>query len=153
MSTGVIVVDGAQEGREVLYQHESWDPLTASPDGRSAERLADHENPELRYLKLRYGAAFQRALAAAFAALGDEQANLLRLQLVDGLRTAQIASIFHVDRSTIKRRLASCREQVLLGTRERLRDELRLSAAEFESLAGLVKSQLHISLSRLLKRG
>ncbi|HUJ25581.1 MAG TPA: sigma-70 family RNA polymerase sigma factor [Myxococcales bacterium] len=123
-----------------------------SPDARSAERLAAGETPELRYLKHRYGAAFREALGAAFATLDDEQANLLRLQLVDGLQTAQIAALFHVDRSTIKRRLARCRAQVLDGTRQRLREKLRLSPAEFESLAGLVESQLHLSLARLLKR-
>lgn len=123
-----------------------------SPDARSAERLAAAETPELRYLKHRYGAAFREALGAAFATLDDEQANLLRLQLVDGLKTAQIAALFHVDRSTIKRRLARCRAQVLDGTRQQLREKLRLSPAEFESLAGLVESQLHLSLARLLKR-
>lgn len=123
-----------------------------SGDMRSAERLAGDDNPELRYLKLRYGAAFQEALGAAFAALDDEQANLLRLQLVDGLRTAQIAALFHADRSTIKRRLARCRAQVLAETRRRLQEKLQLSSAEFESLAGLVKSQLHVSLARLLRR-
>src|SRR5262249_28853837 len=116
-----------------------------SADDRSAERLAGGESPEMRYLKLRYGEAVQEALGAAFARLDDEQANLLRLQLVDGLRTAQIAALFHVDRSTIKRRLSRCRDQVLAETQQRLREKLRLSASEFESLAGLVKSQLHVS--------
>lgn len=124
----------------------------ASADARAAEHLAGADSTELRYLKLRYGAAFREALSAAFATLEDEQANLMRLQLVDGLQTSQIAALFHVGRSTIKRRLASCREQLLAATQERLREKLKLSPDEFESLAGLLQSQLHLSLPRLLKR-
>lgn len=108
--------------------------------------------PELKYLKEKYGKPFQEAVAAAFTTLDDEQANLLRLQIVDGLRTAQIATLFGVDRSTIKRRLAACREHLLDETRKRLIAKLGISPAEFESLAGLVQSQLNVSIERLLKR-
>jgi RNA polymerase sigma-70 factor (ECF subfamily) len=117
----------------------------------SAEELAVGGSPELRYLKERYGKAFEEAVRAAFAALDDEQVNLLRLQIVDGLRTAQIAALFSRDRSTIKRRIAACREQLLERARRHLMSALRLSPAEFESLAGLVQSQLHVSLDRLLR--
>jgi len=108
--------------------------------------------PELKYLKEKYGKPFQEAVSDAFAALDDEQANLLRLQLVDGLRTAQIATLFGVDRSTVKRRLAACRDHLLDETRKRLMAKLGISPAEFESLAGLVQSQLNVSIERLLKR-
>ncbi len=108
--------------------------------------------PELRYLKDRYGKPFEEAVAAAFKSLDDEQCNLLRLQLIDGLRTSQIAALFHVDRSPIKRRLAGCRELLLAETQRLLRAKLGLSAPEFESLAGLVQSQLQVSVERLLKR-
>jgi RNA polymerase sigma-70 factor (ECF subfamily) len=123
-----------------------------SADERAAEQLTGPDNPEMRYLKLRYGKELQDALGEAFATLDDEQANLLRLQLVDGLRTSQIAALFRVDRSTIKRRLAACREQVLAETSARLQARLSLSPAEFVSLAGLVQSQVHLSLTRLLQR-
>jgi RNA polymerase sigma-70 factor (ECF subfamily) len=125
-------------------------PAEGEPDG--AAQLAATGSPELLYLKEHYGAAFQEAVAESFETLDDEQCNLLRLQVIDGLRTAQIASLFRVDRSTIKRRLAACREQVLEGTRQRLRARLRLPGVEFESLAGLLQSQLDVSLSRLLDR-
>jgi len=88
---------------------------------------------------------------AAFATLDAESCNLLRLQIVQGLRTAQIAALFRVDRSTIKRRLAGCRAQLLEETRRHLQEKLNLSPAEFESIAGLVQSQLHLSLERLVR--
>ena len=108
--------------------------------------------PELRFLKDKYGKPFEEAVAAAFTSLDDEQANLLRLQIIDGLRTAQIATLFGVDRATIKRRLAKCREHLLEETRRRLVAKLGISPTEFESLAGLVQSQLNVSIERLLKR-
>jgi RNA polymerase sigma-70 factor (ECF subfamily) len=125
----------------------------APGDEGAADNLAAGTSPELRYLKARYGKAFQQAVTEALASLDDEQCNLLRLQLVDGLRTSQIAQLFGVDRSTIKRRLAACRDRLKDEVQERLRSTLRLSPTELESLAGLVQSQLHVSLAGLLRAG
>jgi RNA polymerase sigma-70 factor (ECF subfamily) len=119
---------------------------TDSPPDLGGER-----DPELGLLQERYGKAFEEALAEAFAALSDEQSNLLKLQIVDGLQTARIAALFHVDRSTIKRRLASCRETLLQETRRILAERLKVSPESFESLARMVQSQLHVSVARLLK--
>jgi RNA polymerase sigma-70 factor (ECF subfamily) len=109
-------------------------------------------DPELRFLKRKYGAQFERALVAAFARLDHEQHNLLRLQIVDGLRTAQIAALFQLDRSTIKRRLAACREAVFAHVQASMAQELDLSPSSLGSLARLLTSQIDVSLSRLLKQ-
>jgi len=116
-----------------------------------AEELAASVAPVLRHFKERFREPFQQAVNAAFAMLDAESCNLLRLQIVQGLRTAQIAALFRVDRSTIKRRLADCRAQLLDETRRHLQEKLSLSTAEFESLAGLVQSELHLSLDRLVR--
>ena len=119
-------------------------------DGQAAEEQAAGESPELRFLKDRYGPVYQDAVRAALATLDGEQRNLLRLQLVEGLRSPQIAGLLGVDRSTINRRLAGCRAQLLAEIRQRLRTALRISTEELDSLAGLVQSQLHVSVARLL---
>lgn len=106
---------------------------------------------ELRFLQQSYGKHFERALAAAFERLDDEQSNLLKLQIVDGLGTGQLAALFRVDRSTIKRRLALCRETLLDATRAALQQELGLSPASFASLARVLTSQLNVSIARILK--
>ncbi|MGZ6144054.1 MAG: ECF-type sigma factor, partial [Myxococcales bacterium] len=118
----------------------------AGEGARAAER-----DEELRFLQQKYGKDFEQALAASFAKLDDEQANLLKLQIVDGLGTAQLAALFRVDRSTIKRRLADCRETLLDQTRVALREKLGLSPESFASLARLLTSQLNVSIARLLK--
>lgn len=115
-----------------------------------AERAVQRD-PELRYLQQAYGRQFEQALESAFALLDDEQANLMALQIVDGLGTAQIAALFRVDRSTIKRRLAACRQTLLDHTHTALREKLGLSPQSFESLARLLTSQLHLSVARILK--
>jgi RNA polymerase sigma-70 factor (ECF subfamily) len=121
-------------------------------DEESADEKATGVDPELRFLKQRYGAQFKKALAASFARLDDEQHNLLRLQLVEGLSTGQIAALFGLDRSTIKRRLAACRETLLAQTQALLRKQLGLSPDSFRSLARLLASQLDVSVLRLLRQ-
>src|SRR5258708_37948346 len=100
--------------------------LREGPEGGDGERAAERD-PELRYLQQKYRGQFEEAMAAAVSSLDPEQANLLRLQIVEGLGTAQIAALFQVDRSTIKRRLAACRETLLDQTRAALRDKRGLS--------------------------
>jgi RNA polymerase sigma-70 factor (ECF subfamily) len=119
---------------------------------KAADEKAAAVDPELRLLKQRYGAQFQEALAASFERLDDEQHNLLRLQLVEGLGTGQIAALFGLDRSTIKRRLAACRETLLSQTQAMLRERLGLSPDSFRSLARLLASQLDLSVQRLLRQ-
>jgi RNA polymerase sigma-70 factor (ECF subfamily) len=119
----------------------------AREDAEAAER-----DPELRILQERYGKEFEQALMDSFAHLDDEQTNLLRLQIVDGLSTGQIAALFHVDRSTIKRRLAATREKLLEHTREALRDKLGLTTTSFQSLVRVLQSQMHLSVARILAR-
>jgi RNA polymerase sigma-70 factor len=134
--------------RIALRMRSRRDPLAEVPDGQPAA-VAD---PELRFLKRRYGKHFERALTNAFARLDHEQHNLLRLQLVDGLGTAEIAALFQLNRSTIKRRLAACREALFNDVQASLARELGVSPRSFGSLARLLTSQLELSLPRLLRR-
>jgi RNA polymerase sigma-70 factor (ECF subfamily) len=108
-------------------------------------------DPELRFLQQKYGRQFEEAVAVSFAKLDDQQHTLLRLQLVDGLGIPQIAALFHVDRTTISRRLAACRDVLITHAHASLRESLGLSPESFASLARLLTSQLHLSVSRLLK--
>ncbi len=53
-------------------------------------------------------------------------------------------------RATAARRIQTAAEAVHTETRRLLRERLRLDTAELDSLAHLVQSQLHLSLTRLL---
>jgi RNA polymerase sigma-70 factor (ECF subfamily) len=108
------------------------------------------DSPELDYVKERYRPQFKAAFQAALRGLDAEQRNLLRLHVVEGLNSDEIGALFRVHRSTVARRIAAARQQVLAEARKRLRAELGLSAGEFDSLAGVVRSQLDLSVRKIL---
>jgi len=110
----------------------------------------DEDSPELDYLKERYRPQFKAAFQSALRALDAEQRNVLRLHVVEGLNIDEIGALFKVHRSTVARWIAAARAQVLAGARDRLRSELGLSAGEFDSLAGAVRSQLDLSVAKIL---
>jgi RNA polymerase sigma-70 factor (ECF subfamily) len=109
------------------------------------------DSPELDYVKERYRPQFKAAFQEALRGLDSEQRNVLRLHVVEGLNIDEIGALFKVHRSTVARWIAASRQQVLADARRRLRDELGLSAGEFDSLAGVVRSQLDLSVAKILK--
>ena len=112
--------------------------------------LAVGSSPELDYVKERYRLQFKAAFQAALRGLDPEQRNVLRLNVVEGLNIDEIGALFKVHRSTVARRIAAARQQVLTDARQRLRVELGLSAGEFDSLAGVMRSQLDLSVANIL---
>jgi RNA polymerase sigma-70 factor len=116
-----------------------------------ADRLPEPTlGPELAHIKARYQPEFKEALEQALVTLSSQHRNVLRLQVVGGLSGEQIASLYRVTRSTVSRWLSAARSEVLAETQRLLQQRLRLSPAEFHSLAGVVQSQLDLSLSRVL---
>jgi RNA polymerase sigma-70 factor (ECF subfamily) len=120
---------------------------------RSADdaALAWEMDPELGYLKVRYGAEFEAAFQDAFSALGEQDRNLLRFHFLEGLTPGRIGVLYSVHRTTAMRWLAAAQESLFAATRAALVRRLGLSPAECESLIQLVKSRLGITLHRLLR--
>jgi RNA polymerase sigma-70 factor (ECF subfamily) len=111
------------------------------------ERAID---PELGIIRARDGAAFRAALGDAIATLSAEDRALLRLHYVEGLNIDRIAIVFHVSRATIGRRMIDVREALVTATRRLLRDRLKASDKELESILRVVRSELGVSLSAIL---
>jgi RNA polymerase sigma-70 factor (ECF subfamily) len=107
-------------------------------------------DPELDFLKMRYRGEFEAAFGDALGALDSEERNVLRLHYLDGLNIDEIGALFKVHRTTVARWLAKSREQILMGTRRRLGERLRITDSELDSLIALVQSQLDVSLRRFL---
>jgi RNA polymerase sigma-70 factor (ECF subfamily) len=116
----------------------------------AAEDLADQissvSSPELEYMRARYCDAFVEAIREAIAALEPRQRSLLDMHVSGGLNGEEIGAIFGVNRSTVSRWLGAVREELFARTSKILRDRLRLSESEFESVANLLQSQLDVSL-------
>jgi len=110
------------------------------------------DSPEVDYLKERYRPQFKLAFQEALRGLDSEKRNVLRLHVVEGLNIDEIGALFKVHRSTVARWIAAARNEVLAEARRRLRAELGLTAGEFDSLAGAVRSQLDLSVAKILAK-
>jgi RNA polymerase sigma-70 factor, ECF subfamily len=122
------------------------------PLGESGDLPLAEPDPELRLLQQRYKEQFRDAFAAAVAALGVGERQLLRLHFLDGVALGQIGALYGCDKSTVSRKLSAARQTLFEETRRRLRAQLRLTEAELTSLMRLVRSQLHdLSITRLLR--
>ena len=95
-----------------------------------------------KYLEL-----FQNALNRAIAELPARERNVLRMHLVGRCNIDQIGNVYSVHRATVARWLWVTRQNLFDSVRARLRaEEPRLTDAEFDSVARLVRSQLDLSL-------
>lgn len=121
-------------------------------DEQAAETLPlARGNPELDYIRTRYGQDFDRAFVKALEKISPRERTVLRLHLIDGLNFAQIAQLYSTHRSTVTRWLQSARQTLLDETRKELVGSLGLSRAEFDSLVRFISSQLDVSIGQVLK--
>jgi RNA polymerase sigma-70 factor (ECF subfamily) len=121
------------------------------PADDAAHVMSPTSDPELNYIKVRYRQEFAEAFSGALAQLSTRQRNVLRLYFLDGLTLEKIGVLHKVNRSTVLRWIAASQEALLDEMRRRLRDRLQITASEFDSLMGLVQSQLDVSLQGFLR--
>jgi RNA polymerase sigma-70 factor, ECF subfamily len=101
-------------------------------------------------IRLRYQSEFQAALDEALTGLDARDRNLLRLHYVDRLGIDALGAMFNVHRTTCARWIVAAQEKLLGAVRQRLQAQLGIDSGEFHSLAGLLLSGLHISMTRAL---
>lgn len=118
-----------------------------------AKEPAPPADPELAYLRQQYRGEFEETLAALVATLDERDRAFLRLSLIEGLSAEKIGKMFGVSRATAQRRIEDVREQIADGLRRALAERLALSGSGVGSVAGLVASQIDVSLSRILRAG
>ncbi|WNG56619.1 RNA polymerase subunit sigma-70 [Archangium gephyra] len=131
----------------------------ASLDGRqelfneppeTLARMLAPDDPERELLKENSRQALVTALRTALAAMPEGDRALLRLHHIHGLTMDRLATMYGEPRSSIARRVMHARERLLKLTRGELASRLRLDGSELESLLGLVRSRLDLSLNRLM---
>lgn len=125
---------------------KAHDPIDEEPE--VAIPAAD---PELALARARYKDAFDQALRDAFKGLSARDRSLCRMHFLDGLNVDKLAAVFNVHRATAARWLAAAREELVDATMALLRQRLKVSGAELESLVGAFRSGLDISLRGLLR--
>lgn len=123
----------------------------AADDAELAQLIAGDDDPEIGYLKRLYRDEFKRAFQAAVAALDDRARLVLRQHTLDRLGIDQLAALHHVHRATAARWVEAARQAVLAATEQELIQRLKLSKTELDSVIRLIRSQLDVSLPRLLR--
>ncbi|MDY7233115.1 sigma-70 family RNA polymerase sigma factor [Hyalangium rubrum] len=131
----------------------------ASQDGRQElfdeppevlARMLSSDDPERELLREDSRQALAEALRKALAALPERERALLRLHHLHGLTMDRLSTMYGESRSGVARRVAHARERLLKLTRAELSSRLNLAGPELESLLGLVRSRLDLSLLRLM---
>ena len=133
-----------------LLRHEAAEYRARA--GASAVIREASSDPELAFVKDTLRDSFQQAIIAAMAILDDRQRLIYSLHVVDGLTAERIAQMYGVVRSTVTRWIASSREAIIAEAKRILRDQLQVSAQEFDSLARLLASQLDLNVSQIFSK-
>jgi RNA polymerase sigma-70 factor (ECF subfamily) len=120
-------------------------------DARLEEAAAPLDEADRRYIKERYRKDFTEVFQEALKTLEPRDRTLLRLHLVDGLGTAQIARAYRVDRSTVKRWLAQSREWLRGEVRVRLAARIGVDTPALGSLLLELQSQLDLSIRSAMR--
>jgi RNA polymerase sigma-70 factor (ECF subfamily) len=97
--------------------------------------------------------AFQAALQDALTTLTPREKTLLRLHFLDGMNIDALGVVFRVHRATVARWLVAIRTQVLDRVRQTLSLDLGASPSEAISLVRLLRSEVQLSIRRILEDG
>jgi RNA polymerase sigma-70 factor, ECF subfamily len=105
---------------------------------------------ERRFMRQEYGQVFERTLRDAIGELSKRDRNLLRCHYLAAMSLDAIARTYHVHRATVVRWLAAIRNELDEAVRIKLWQQLGISPSDFRSLWNAVRSDIDVSLSRLL---
>jgi RNA polymerase sigma-70 factor, ECF subfamily len=123
--------------------------------GPKTEGLGDElslaSDPELAYVKEHARDLFSDAFKRVLSELDENGRTILRLHYIEGLTMDQLARLYKTPRSTIARRVAEARQQILVATETLLRDERRLTPSSVASVIRQARSQLEVTITRLLR--
>jgi len=130
--------------------HEEVLPSPREPDSLEGVDFG----PEVQLLRAAYRDSFQEAISTALGGLPPKDRNLLRRHFVECMTLEEIAGPYGVHPATIARRLMALREQIAGAVRDHLavRHRSEGGATALESMARAIRSEVHVSLARLLGR-
>jgi RNA polymerase sigma-70 factor (ECF subfamily) len=107
-------------------------------------------DPELVTARREHQAEFRTALEECIATLTPREKTLLRMSFIDEMNIDEIRLVYRVHRATVARWLVAIRRQVFESVCQRLSITLRSSPSEVASLVRLVRSDVDLSIGRLL---
>ncbi len=104
-----------------------------------------------RVVVSRYSAVIQEAVLAALWTLDRRQRTVVRLHLTEGVALTRIAKMFNVNQSTASRWLQAAIDHLYSEIRRAVREAHGVDGSELESIVRDVRSQVDLSLSRILR--
>jgi RNA polymerase sigma-70 factor (ECF subfamily) len=108
-------------------------------------------DPELAYVKEHARGLFADAFKRVLDGLDSNERTILRLHYIDGLTMDQLARLYKTPRSTIARRVAEARQEILVATETYLRQEGRLTPSAVASVIRQAATSLEVTITRLLR--
>lgn len=121
------------------------------PDLEQLRRLPGGEPAvDAAYLRNRYGPIIEAVFKRAMTRIEPRQRTWLRQHLVDGLSMREMAGIYGTDHKKVGRWLDQARTALWEHAGAILASEHAIEPNELESLIRLVRSQLDLSMSRVL---
>jgi RNA polymerase sigma-70 factor, ECF subfamily len=128
-----------------LRKNETNEKLVS--DDLLAKEVAAVCDQELALTKSHSAVAFRSALQNAIRNLEARERTLMKLHLVAGLTTVQIAKSFHLSQSSVSRSIRSSARKILEEVKRELRGSLGANTSDVDSLFLLVQSQVDLTLS------
>lgn len=125
-------------------------PWTAEREVTLSQLVSPDIDPETQATIEKARPLFQSALQRVMTELKDRDKTLLRLCFLDGLSIDGIGTLYGVHRATAARWICEIRRRIFQGVESVLVGEFGLRASEFHSLAFLVRSEIQLSLDRVL---
>jgi RNA polymerase sigma-70 factor (ECF subfamily) len=106
-------------------------------------------DPELVYVKDRYGEEFGKALESAFSKLTTRIRTILQLYFLEGVGAAQIAQSYGTSTRTVQRWIVSAQNEIVDEVRAVMRQRYQLSNSQLDSLFGAVETEMVAALRRV----
>ena len=135
--------------RELLALTREQAGLPTGDQGPLPEYLVE-KDPELAYLQRLYQRSFKGAFEEALKTLPDRDLHTLKDQLVERLSLEEMAQLYQLHPVSVARRITAARERCVAAVRGILARELGVDRWELDSIMGLVRSGLELSLERVL---
>lgn len=109
-------------------------------------------DPELEYMRERYGAELVVAVRDAWSRLGAHERFVLSLRIYDGMSIDDIARVYQIHRASAARRAATARASLVAHARACLRERLAVGDATLDSILRLFTTSVQLPLDEPLPR-
>jgi RNA polymerase sigma-70 factor (ECF subfamily) len=139
--------------RQLLDASNNPSPEVPLPEAFFESALPETTEPELAHLRATYREELRWAFGEAAERLGYREKNVLRYVLVERLSMDQLAAVYGVHRATAGRWVEAAREAFSRHVRSALKERLRLSDTELESIVRVALSHVEITVERHLRVG